>query len=349
MGGWNVQIRKIAVVGIAMLTLVLTFGPIFTVQARIPALVLSPTPAASTLVDGVFEILSPSDFKTWHFTFQTGVVIRVTVGYYSIGDAILRMDVASQNIEFNVFCQQFSQESTAGATETWQFAVPAGGEHIFNLSLIDSVDFAIAVYVKIETNGFISNAYTSNAGPAGTPLFKVCVFTSDDAGVTRMFNVTLNHDTIYWFSAATLTPFDYRYEEQGQVRVWAYLESVATGARHALAAGGLLGASVLTWKSTWFGISANGTYRLNVTVATNQTYRLGIGLSIAQYRASGNSSQDSQTDPQLEDSDPNPFLSVDNIIVLGAVVGGIVVVAAVIGKFSKRSLKTRAGMVAREF
>ncbi len=314
--------------------------PRMVIPGQDPSPLSTPRPAGTTLVDGIYDILSPADIKEWHLVLTVGMVVRVTVGYFSIGKVFLGMHVASERIEFDLFCQNFTQSSSIGASKSWSFAVPATGPCDFFLSLIEPEDFTIAVYVKIETTGAISNTYTQSAGPDGTPLCQACVFTSDDGG-TRTFNVMLNHDTLYWFSAAALTPFDCRYPEREQVRVWAYLESLTNGTLHAVAAGGELNRDILNWGSSWFGISRNGTYRLTVTIVANGTYRRGIGLSIAQYRASGDST------PDPEDSTPNPFLSIDNIIVLCVVVGGIVVVAAVIGKFSKRSINGAAGKVDR--
>lgn len=312
--------------------------PQMDISGQEPTQVFTPTPAGTTPVDGIYEILSPADIREWHLVLIVGTVVRVNVGYFSIGKAYLGMHVSSERIEFDLFCQNFTQSSSIGASKSWQFVVPATGPCDFYLSLIEPEDFTIAVYVKIETTGPISNIYTQSAGPAGTPLCQACVFTSDDGG-TRTFDVILNHDTLYWFSAAALTPFDYRYPEQEQVRVWASLESLTTGTVHAVAAGGELDRDILDWGSTWFGISGNGTYRLTVTIVANGTYRRGIGLSIAQYCASGDST------PVPGETTPNPFLSIGNIIVLCVVVGGIVVVAGVIGKFSKRSVNGRAGTV----
>ncbi len=305
------------------------------------ALSATPNLAGTTLIDGIFNIVAPSDAKTWDLEFQEGQVVKVTIGYFSLGKVMLCMLVESMAIDFMVFNKQFSQGPIAGTAEQWRFAVPLSGAHHFNLSLLEPVNFSISVYVKIEIGGIMSNPHTAYAGESGTPLCWPTIFTSDNECPSRMNQVILDPETIYWFSAASLTPFDHRYAEQAEVQVWAYLEDETTGDRYAVAAGGSLDNDVLEWHSTWFAVSAPGLYRLNVTITANQTFRVGLGFTLAEYRAYGNfspdDSQESQSDSTPNNTTPNPFLSMENLIVLIAVVGGIIVVAVLVGIFSRHS------------
>jgi hypothetical protein len=201
---------------------------------------------------------------------------------------------------------------------------------------------AITVLVQLTDEGQVTNSWCIAAGWSHTPLYNMSVYSSDAGQADQYYNLTMRANTTYNFAVCVLTPFDPDYAQTNTVAIWADCAAVGGTPDYGVCYGGQLTNDPLNWHETWWGVADNGTYILHVKVASDGTFRVGLGITVTESTSYGNASAgDNQTEgTTLDDLLQNP--------VFQTIVGGVailIIVPVVVGSRRRRSVQ--AGLVQR--